>query len=185
MVFAEEKTNGVKINLVILILILCAVGGWTFFSSQTLPEKRLLNPAPDFKYTALDGTKGNLKQYQGQVVLVHFWATWCAPCLIEFPELLGLAQASKDDLVLLAVAVADDPEKIEKFLQGSGVDIPANVRIVMDPDKAISESLYGTFKLPETYLISTDTEILEHLVGAQENWNSDVWKDKISQLASE
>lgn len=174
-----------KINLLSLIVIIAITVSWTYFADNQSPENRLLKTAPDFDYVTLEEKKGQLKNHKGDVVLLHFWATWCAPCLVEFPTLMALAEEESDNITVLAVAVEDKPENIEKFLKKIKGGIPENVHIILDPNKDISETLYQTIKLPETYLISRDSEIFERIAGAQENWNSGAWKDKISRLSGE
>jgi thiol-disulfide isomerase/thioredoxin len=174
-----------KTNLIILAIILAATVGWTLFADKMSPKIRALDAAPDFAFVTLEGDKGKLSQYAGKVVFVHFWATWCAPCLVEFPTLMDLARDAGKDIVILAIAVQDEEKNIIKFLKKIKQDIPENVHIIADPDKAISEALYQTIKLPETYVISGDQKIFERVAGAEKNWNSEDWKDKISRLSGE
>ena len=174
-----------KINLLGLVAITAIIISWTYFADNQSPENRLLKNAPDFEYMSLSGDAGRLQNHQGNLVLIHFWATWCPPCLVEFPTLMALAREKDQKVTVLAVAVNDKPENIKRFLKKMKGGIPENVEIVLDPDKAISEKLYQTTKLPETYVISRHREILERITGAEENWNSMAWQDKINRLSGE
>jgi cytochrome c biogenesis protein CcmG/thiol:disulfide interchange protein DsbE len=73
-------------------------------------------PAPSFDFYLLaDGSKKNISDYKGKVVLLNYWATWCAPCLKEMPELNRL-QKKYQDQGLIVIALSDeDKEKLTKF----------------------------------------------------------------------
>ena len=73
-------------------------------------------PAPDFKVETFDGRHLQLSDFKGQVVILNFWATWCAPCRREMPLLEAYARArGKNGLQVLAVATEDSvpPEKLK------------------------------------------------------------------------
>lgn len=99
------------------------------------------------------------------VTLVHFWATWCPPCMTEVPSLGQLAEdfgQYRGDFTILMVAVADDMERVEEFVGN-------RVRSVLyDPSWEVAHR-YGTRKLPETYLV-VKGKVVERWVGAQD-WN--------------
>jgi thiol-disulfide isomerase/thioredoxin len=82
------------------------------------------------------------------VTLVHFWATWCPPCIKEIPALQRLSSdfSRHHDFKVLMVAVSDSNDKVRSFL-GSGSD-----QILFDPAWDVAKR-YGTDKLPETYLV--------------------------------
>ncbi len=70
--------------------------------------------APDF--TVSDGTTTvHLANYRGKVVLLNFWATWCAPCIVEIPSLLQLHH-DQPNLAILAVSIDEDPRCIPRFI---------------------------------------------------------------------
>ncbi len=121
-------------------------------------------PAPDF--TVSDGTSTvHLAKYRGQVVLVNFWATWCAPCVIELPSLLQLHH-DQPNLVILAVSIDEDPEAYSSFLTRRHVDLIT----VRDPAQSAAK-LFHTDMWPETYVIDRNGVIRRKLVGAQD-WSS-------------
>lgn len=82
------------------------------------------------------------------VTLVHFWATWCPPCITEIPALKQLAEdfADEPSFDLIMIAVGDEPQNVEEFL-GSLASMA-----LFDPSWDIAHR-YGTLKLPETYLV--------------------------------
>jgi peroxiredoxin len=114
--------------------------------------------APDF--TVSDGTSTvHLASYRGQVVLLNFWATWCAPCIQEMPGLLELHH-ERPDLVILAVSIDEDPDAYTRFINLRHVDLIT----VRDPGQTAAK-LYHTEGWPETYIIDRQGIIRRKLVG--------------------
>lgn len=179
-----------KVNFILLLVLLISGACWMVYSAQSVPINTApdtytpalqnLETAPDFSYTSLFGAKGTLRDHKGKVVLLHFWASWCAPCLVEFPDLTELARAEQDNFIVLAVSTDDKVTDIEKFLTRTKIEVPVNMIIIQDEDKSISQDLYQSFKLPETYLITHNQDIMEKIVGPQDNWNSPFWHEKIN-----
>jgi cytochrome c biogenesis protein CcmG/thiol:disulfide interchange protein DsbE len=121
-------------------------------------------PAPDF--TVRDGERTvSLHDYKGKVVLLNFWATWCPPCVEEMPSLIQLQSKLKDKVTVLAVSVDVDAEGYRKFVKDHKVDLLT----VRDADQK-SNTLYGTYKFPETFVIDREGKIRRKFIGAQ-NWN--------------
>jgi thiol-disulfide isomerase/thioredoxin len=120
--------------------------------------------APDF--TVSDGsTSIHLANYRGRVVLLNFWASWCAPCIEELPSLLEL-QHDNPNLAVLAVSIDEDPDAYSSFLVRRHVDLIT----VRDPGETTAK-LYNTEMWPETYVIDRKGFIRRKFVGAQD-WSS-------------
>lgn len=175
-----------KINLILLLLFVALGLGWTLYHDQKQLSEASLTVAPAFTYQTINGKKAALKDHRGDVTLIHFWATWCAPCLVELPSLIDFA-ASQKNVTVLAIAVKDQPDTIERFFKkikkpASNDLVPENFVIGLDPDQHISKTLYGAVKLPESFLLTPEHKISRKLVGAQENWNNDLWKKKVELL---
>jgi cytochrome c biogenesis protein CcmG, thiol:disulfide interchange protein DsbE len=121
-------------------------------------------PAPDF--TVADGsTSIHLASYRGQVVLLNFWWSQCAPCIEELPS---LEQLHHDDpkVAILAVSIDEDPENYKNFLVRRRVDLTT----VRDPDQTAAR-LYGTKMWPESYIIDRQGFIRRKFVGPTD-WSS-------------
>ena len=117
---------------------------------------------------------------EGNNIVVHFWATWCAPCEKEFPDLLELTEllSEKKDVKFLFIAVNDEDKKIKKFMsQFKKYD---NFMILIDKDN-IHQKSFGTFRLPETYLFGKDSKSIRKFVGRQE-WNQKHFVDMLKNL---
>ena len=120
--------------------------------------------APDF--TVNDGTtKVHLADYRGKVVLLNFWATWCAPCVMEIPSLLQLHH-DMPNLEIIGVSVDDDAQAYSSFLRSRHIDFTT----VRDPSES-APNLFHTDMWPETYVIDRNGVIRRKFVGAQD-WTS-------------
>jgi len=107
------------------------------------------------------------------VTLVHFWATWCPPCIEETPALDRLAHdfGGYRDFAVLRVAVADSRSRVDAFL-GSGA-----AGVLYDPQWDVAHR-YGTDQLPETYLV-VGGRIVEKFIG-EVNWDDPAVRQKIA-----
>jgi peroxiredoxin len=111
--------------------------------------------APDFAYTLSDGTIRKLSDLRGQPVLINFWATWCAPCTIEMPDLEQAAHQLRDEgLVVLGVNHSEPVELIPPFAQEIGVTFP----LIADPEGDIVNG-FAVSNLPTTFFIAADGTI--------------------------
>ena len=83
-------------------------------------------PAPDFQAETLDGKKVSLSDYQGKVLILDFWATWCGPCLAELPYFQELVNLYKDDPSVAFLTISQDRSKdvVQKFLEQKGYTFP-------------------------------------------------------------
>ena len=133
--------------------------------------------APEFAFT-LDGKPAKLADLRGKVVVLNFWATWCAPCVEEMPSLERLHQelASKG-VVVLGVSVDEDAEAHDKFLRDRKITFPT----FRDPSKKTPMS-YETFMYPETYIIGADGRVARKIIGAQK-WDGAEWTQYLVELA--
>ncbi|MES2223190.1 MAG: TlpA disulfide reductase family protein [Acidobacteriota bacterium] len=106
----------------------------------------------------------SLSQYRGKVVLVTFWASYCAPCMEEFPSLMALHQRLPQ-LNILGVSIDENTQAYRNFLAAYHVDFPT----VLDPSQDVMHR-YGTVQIPEAYVINRSGHIVRKYVSAQD-WN--------------
>ena len=112
-------------------------------------------PAPDFTLKSDSGRNLKLSELRGQVVMLNFWATWCAPCREEMPLLNQLyEQYRKVGFTLLAVNIDDEPAKARAMARKLGVSFP----VLFDTDKRVSR-LYDVAAMPSTLLIDRDGKL--------------------------
>jgi len=118
--------------------------------------------APGLQGTTLAGAPFDLTQFRGHVVLVNVWASWCKPCRREQPLLVSAyGQLAPRGLEIVGINVRDKPEAAKQFLAAYGSAPWPSVR---DPDgrRAVD---WGTFALPETYLVDPSGRIVRKAVG--------------------
>jgi peroxiredoxin len=109
--------------------------------------------APGFTLPDLDGNEISLANLRGQAVIINFWATWCAPCLVEMPALEQAYQERKDDgLVILAVNRDEDRGAVERFFYE---DLKLTFTPLLDDEARVNDQ-YRVFNLPTTYFVDRD-----------------------------
>lgn len=137
---------------------------------------RIGTPAPDFVVQDADH-KVELRDFRGNIVVLNFWATWCAPCVEEMPSLTQLQQRFKNDgVTVVGVSVDVDNEGYHKFLKDHKIDFLT----VRDPDQK-ANNLYGTFKFPETYIIDRKGIVRRKFIGAVD-WSQPEIVDFLTKL---
>jgi peroxiredoxin len=177
-----EKKSGSKKQVVFLVIIALLIGlfaaGYLIKGTNKDIEKAVAaklsgnkiitsgDRAPEFRVQAADGTFANLSDFRGKVVLVHFWATWCPPCVEEMPMLDKLYRtfADKDNLKILAVSVDENgAQSVVPFMQKNNLSVP----VYYNSDHSIA-NLYGTFKFPETYIINRQGVVQYKVIGSRD-----------------
>lgn len=166
--------------LIIFLLILISATSIWYVTKGYHSGPKEGSSAPDFSLKNSAGDLQGISQYANQVVLLNFWATWCAPCVSEMASLDRLYKKYKDKgFAVLAVSVDEEGWKaIEEFLK----KIPVTFPILLDSDFKTAD-LYGTYRVPESYLIDRKGQIIEKILGAQE-WDSPEMTAKIDKLIS-
>ena len=108
-----------------------------------------------------------LRELRGKPVLVHFWASWCPPCLPELPQMIEFASRVQGaGWTVLAVATDAKPEAARAALP-QGQKLPDNFKVVFDPQSKAAEA-FGSFVFPETYWIDEQGAIRHKWVGPQD-----------------
>lgn len=160
------------------VLLLAALGvavavAFVFTTSLKPPENgsnaiTSLSSLSKLDVFTRDGKKVNLSKLKGKIVIVHFWATWCPPCVEELPELDAFWGKFKNnpDLALYAVSVDDSWQAIDAFRKKTPFDLP----LYRDPSARTAHK-FGTAKFPETYIANRNGRILYHLAEAID-WDS-------------
>jgi len=147
------------------IVLLAAALIWVV--SGTL-EVRVVNAgdhAPDFKIVSDGGRTFTRSDFGGKLLVLNFWASWCAPCVEEVPSLDAFQQTlATEGVVVLGVSIDTNPKRYEQFLKRFRVNFPT-ARV---PEAKISSS-YVSFQIPETYIIDSTGKVREKVISNQ-NW---------------
>ncbi len=143
-------------------------------------------PIYDFELNLLNdtsNTKIKLSDFNGSVVLLNFWATWCGPCIVEIPEFNALYNKYKDKgFEILGVSVSDSKQQLEKFQKKIDVDY----KILYSSPDVMNEvnRNYGVNSVPLNYLINREGYVVRGYPSAiiGEYWTSALTNDIIKFL---
>ncbi|MDR2135823.1 MAG: TlpA family protein disulfide reductase [Treponema sp.] len=133
--------------------------------------------APDVTLAAPDGRTVKLSDYRGKPVVLHFWATWCGPCVRELPLIADLGARNSPDLTVLAVNCAETDREVSAFLAERNLTL----NVMMDRDFRISKT-YNVDAIPQTFMIDSDGLIRSVRVGAYDQ--RDLARDLSALLGS-
>ena len=147
--------------LLVPLLLAGLLGAYLAFRSDPSTPTAIGNAAPDFAIADLDGNPVRLADFRGRPVVVNFWASWCGPCVEEFPLLRDAASRHADDgLVVIGIVWDDRSEAARDFMARNGATWAA----AMDPGERVSRD-YGILGPPETYFIGRDGIIRARQIG--------------------
>ncbi len=149
---------------------------WCAAASAQLPAWSG-GPTPALRLSGLDGKEHALEAYQGKVVLVNFWATWCEPCREEMPSIERLRRSLEGrPFAVLAVNLAEPETRVQNFLR----DVPGGFTVLMDRDTAVAKAWKARL-LPATYIVGPDGRIRYSYIG-ELDWSKAEIRDLIASL---
>jgi peroxiredoxin len=137
-----------------------------YIVSGTL-EPRITNAgdtAPNFKVTAEDGKTVSRDSFGGKILVLNFWASWCPPCVTETPSLEQFAREfGPQGVVVLGISQDRREDRYRQFIEHFHITFET----ARDPGADIAAS-YGTFQIPETYLIDRNGKVIEKVISNQD-----------------
>lgn len=133
----------------------------------------------DFTFADESGRVQSLNDFEGNVIFLNVWATWCPPCIAEMPSIHSLYNDFKDDenISFILVSMDDDFEKAQEFMESRGYDLP----IYHYRSKAAGT--YQSSVIPTTYIISRDSEIVVQKEGFAK-YDTEEFKSFLTELSN-
>ena len=169
----SSVVSGVLLVIMGILIMTGTMGSWSSWISNAAAEESAPSAmtAPDFTLQDQFGETHTLSAYQGKVVFLNFWATWCPWCIREMPsieELYHELEENQKDVVILGVAAPGSVDRVTEqeiidFLEEHGWTYP----VVMDRDGTYF-GIYGAQSLPTTWLIRRDGTLMGYVPGAMD-----------------
>lgn len=155
-----------KYTVLILIAALAGLGGgiflnqWLFKTTIEPAADAQIEQRPDFTLIDLEGTPHSIRDWDGKVILINFWATWCPPCVREIPAFIKLYETYQDKGFTIIGIALDNKQDVIDFIDPMGVEYP----ILLGDQKGIQLTQeYGNRLgvLPYTVVIDRNGRIVE------------------------
>jgi thiol-disulfide isomerase/thioredoxin len=148
-----------------------------FGSTDVNADGMLTETSRSWLLTDLEGNSMQLKELEGKVVFINFWATWCPPCNAEMPGIISLMERVGVDMQFIFVT-NENTTTVQKHLTKKGWDIPVFIYQNSPGSELSAESL------PTTYIIDKQGKIVHHSAGMK-NWNSDDAVEMLNSLSAD
>ena len=164
------KKKASRLPVILGLIVICALAfGLVWMQGAKYEPVVVGKPAPNFTLKDLHGEAIELSDYQGQVVFLNFWATWCKPCQEEMPSMERLHQDLEsnfsDRFVMLAVSIDKSADDIPAFMAKHKLTFP-----VLHDRWGKVDRIYKIMGVPETYIIDQTGVLVEKVIGPRD-WN--------------
>ncbi len=175
-------------NLLIILIVFAFTFAIAFYERSKVAdfyysadEDLMVAELPPFEFRSLESNEIITKEsYSPETALmIHFWGTWCGPCIPELPQIIRLAERLEDkNIKFLLIAVNDKRTDVEKFLTRFK-NLPSNIVVLLDIEGSGMTS-FGTVKVPESYLYM-QRKSAKRYIGPQE-WDKPYYFTQLSKI---
>lgn len=157
--------------------LLAGILVWVVAGTLEPPVVNAGDKAPGFSVVTEDGKIVTPTSFDGKLLVLNFWGSWCAPCIAETPSLEQFQRVfANKGVVVLGVSVDTNEKLYKDFLTRYRI----NFKTSRDPEADISYR-YGTVQFPESYIIDSSGKVVEKIINAQ-NWMSPEFLDHIQKM---
>lgn len=149
----------------VLLVIGCVVL-W-YLGTPLLTNKKMSQQVENenaFETTDMSGRSFSLSKLSSKPVIVHFWATWCPPCVTEFPQMIKFVESFEGQIELVAVSADHSNEDVDGFIKRLGIQLPNNVHMIRDEKNQIAEQYRATM-LPTSVILNRDFKVTKRISG--------------------
>ena len=140
------------------------------FEDKKSEIQKFFNEQKWFDYNSAEGLVDLEKMGATKIVYLHFWASWCAPCLNEIPELISFAKKHSDTAQFVLVSLDENQVELDKFLKSFPELKSSEFVRIWDYDKKISRKL-NVDRLPMTSVLKPTEDSVQHIKSVV-NWKS-------------
>lgn len=137
----------------VLVLAACSTGG-DATSADAGP------PVSDRSFETFDGTSTSLREFEGEPLVVNFWASWCPPCIAEMPGFEQVHLDRRDEVRLIGLNTQDNLEQATALVEQTGVTYDLG----LDPDGALFND-FEVISMPSTYLVNASGAVVHRHAG--------------------
>lgn len=137
---------------------------------------------PDQEFTNIHGSRFKISDVKAPLVLLHHWASWCAPCILEFPKLIEMLKHFDGDIQMIAISLDTQADAMHRYMDSLGAD-GLGIRWVHDTEFKYS-SLYGIPGVPHTFFLSPQRRVLKKVFD-EYDWNGDKSRNELTKMISD
>lgn len=173
-----RRNRRIRVGLTVAAVITVVAGGFALLggggSASRSSAEAVGDPVPDMSFAMRDGSTASLADYEGEPVVVNFFASWCQPCLREMPGFERVHQELGDRVRFLGVNLQDSPSAAGAIIEQTGITYD----VALDPQGSLYNAFEG-FTMPTTVFVNPDGTIAE-LRGGE--ISAGALRDKIEEL---
>ncbi len=141
-----------------------------------LPEAEQETFDYNLKLTAIDGQQAHLTDFEGKVLFINIWATWCPPCIAEMPGIQDLYDETNNDVIFIMLSMDDSQEKAKQFIEKKGFTFPVYLPASKVPEVMRAPSI------PTTLVVNKEGKVVAKKVGMAK-YNTKKFKRFLEELS--